>query len=256
MQVMANRGVTAYRRRPSSAPCHRSMSARGFGQALVEDDLGIDRRVVGPAVHHHLAHDGPDPVRLGSAERGVQARLVDRAVDHRGRRARAGEGAPRGRGQPLGRRRIEGTLEREDVALEPRQQVEPGAQAGVRELGQVGVEVDHAGEQDPWPQVDGRGCLLRASTRGSGEGDPTGAVHDQQPVGLVGRSAVVEGRQQAAAERERRAQGQVHARQASRRSTSPAVDLPRTKKDPDRSIRVVGTVGVRAQRFLPRTSMR
>ena len=111
------------------------------------------------------------------------------------------------------------------------------------------------GQEDPWPQVDGRGRLLRAIARGSGEGDPTGVIDDQQPVGLVGRSAVVERRQQAAAERERRAQGQVHARQASRRSTSPTVDLPRTKKDPDRSIRVVGTV-VRAQRFLPRTSMR
>ena len=118
-------------------------------------------------------------MRLGSAERGVQARLVDRSVDHRGRRARTGEGAPRGRGQPLGCRRIEGALEREDVPLEPRQQVESRPQTGVRELGQVRMEVDHAREQDPRPQVDGPGRLLWAITRGSGECDPTGAVHHQ-----------------------------------------------------------------------------
>ncbi len=212
--------------------------AGGFRQALVQDHLGIDGGVVGPPVHHHLAHDGPNPVRLGRAERGIQARLVDRAVDQGRRRARAREGAPRGGSEPLGRGFIEVTLEREDVPLEPRQQVEPGAETGVRELGQVGVEVDHAWEQDPWPQVDGCGHLPRASTGGSGEGDPTRAVNDQEPVGLVRRATVVEGRQQAAAERERRAQGQVHARQAIRRSRSldRSGDPPGRSRPPDRPV--------------------
>jgi hypothetical protein len=96
---------------------------RRLGQAAIEDGTRIDGRVVGDPIHHHLAHDGPDPVRFGRPERGVQARLVDGAVDHRGGRARGGERSPRRRREAFRGRLVETAFEREDVALEPRQQV-------------------------------------------------------------------------------------------------------------------------------------
>ena len=45
----------------------------------------LDGRVVGPAIHHHLAEDGPDAVRLGGLERGIHGGLVDDAVGQDGR---------------------------------------------------------------------------------------------------------------------------------------------------------------------------
>ena len=65
-----------------------------LAQGALEDRRGVDRRVVGQPIHHHLADDGPDPVRLGCPERGVQTGLVDRAVDERGRRAGGRERPP------------------------------------------------------------------------------------------------------------------------------------------------------------------
>ena len=129
---------------------------RGLAQGLLEDVGRLDDRVVRAAIHHHLADDRPDPVLLGRPERGIQARLVDRAVHEGRRRAGAGERAPRDRGQRLGGGFVEVALEREDVALEPRQQVQSGAEAGVRDLGQMGVQVDHARQEHPGSKIDGR----------------------------------------------------------------------------------------------------
>ena len=98
--------------------------------------------VVRPAVHHHLADDGADAVRLGRPERRVERGLVDRAVDQRGRRPGGGEGPVRRGCEALGRVLVEGALQREDVPLEPVEQVQPGPDAGVRQLRQVDVGVD------------------------------------------------------------------------------------------------------------------
>ena len=66
-----------------------------------------------------------------------------------------GERPERERREPFCGRLVEGPLEREDVAPQPRQQVEPRANARVGELGQVDVEVDHAGQHEQGPQVEG-----------------------------------------------------------------------------------------------------
>ena len=86
---------------------------------------------------------------------------------------------------------VEAALEREDVALEPGQQVQPGAEAGVRELRQVGVEVDHAGQEDP--RAAGR-CAARGRVGGRSAAAPAKAIRparvdDEQPIGLVARAA-------------------------------------------------------------------
>ena len=57
-------------------------------------------------------------------------------------------------GAALGGGHVELPLQREDVALEPGQQVEPGADAGVGQLRQVRVQVHQPGHQHPWPEVD------------------------------------------------------------------------------------------------------
>ena len=175
----------------------------------------VDGRVVGDPIHHHLADDGPDAVRLGRPERGVEARLVDRPVDQRGRRARRGEGAPGERREPLGGRRVEPALEREDVAVEPGQQVEtrrPGRHSGSGAGGR-------AGRPCPAARPTAAGRARRRGPRrgpfagrGAGVGQPAGAVDDDQAVGLVERAAVIERGQQPGAERERRCDGQVHGR--------------------------------------------
>jgi hypothetical protein len=92
----------------------------------------LDARVVAQPVHHHLAHHRPDAVPLGGPESGIQAGLVDRPVEHHRRAACGGEGTARGRCQALGGGFVEVALEREDVTLEPGQQVQPGAQPGIR----------------------------------------------------------------------------------------------------------------------------
>ena len=93
-------------------------------------------------------------MRLGGPERGIQAGLVDGAVDERRRRAGGRERPPGERREPLGLGLVEAALEREDVAVEPGQQVEPGAEPGVRELRQVRVQVDHPGHDDPGTEVE------------------------------------------------------------------------------------------------------
>src|SRR6478736_6795410 len=55
--------------------------------AALQDGVRGDPLVVREAIHHHLADDAPDAMRLRGAERGVQAVLPDRAVAHEGGRA-------------------------------------------------------------------------------------------------------------------------------------------------------------------------
>ena len=166
--------------------------------------------VVAQAIHHHLADDGPQPVRLGRPEGDLRGRLVDGRVDDRGRRPGGGEGPEGGRGQPLGVRLVELALHGEDVALEPGQQVQAGAEARVRELGQVGMEVDHAGQHEHRAQVDernvrpaGRRGLDRPRTRGTDRDDAAIGPDLDHAVRLVARAAGAEGRQDAGSKDER-----------------------------------------------------
>ena len=132
-------------------------------------------------------------MRLGSLERGVEARLVDRAVHERRRRARGSECAPRSGRDPFGGRDVEAALQREDVPLEPGEEVHAGAEPGVGQLRQVRVEVDHAGHEDPRPQVDdlgGRGVLVGGLPVGvrPGERDPPGGIDLDEPVRFEARA--------------------------------------------------------------------
>ena len=147
-------------------------------------------------------------MRLGSPERGVKARLVDRAVDERRGRARGRERPPGGRGHDVGPGCVEPAFQREDVALQPGQQVQAGAQPRVRQLRQVGMEVDHPWEQHQAGECQGRGSLRRTIRRGAGEGDPPIRVHDQEPVGLVPRPSVGKRCQQPGTEGEGRSLGE------------------------------------------------
>ena len=99
---------------------------------------------------------------------------------------------------------IEGTLQREDVALQPGQQVHAGAQAGGRDLRDVDVRVDQARHDHQRAQVD-RG--LRGPGRiggGADRADAAGLVDLDDAVGLPQRVALWQGAQQARSQRERR----------------------------------------------------
>ena len=135
-------------------------------------------------------------MRLGGPERAVHRGREDRAVGEDRRRSGGREGAKR-RWRQLGRGRrvVEAALQREDVALQPRQQVQSRTESGVGQLGQVGVEVDHPGQEHEWPQVDlaggrrrGRGAAGRARPAADAPrphpGDPPLAVDLDDPVAM------------------------------------------------------------------------
>ena len=242
--------------------------ARALGQALVQDRGRIDGRVVGDPIHHHLADDRPDAVRLGSPERGVQARLVDRAVDESGGRADCREGPPGGRSHPFGSRLVEGPFQRKDVAIEPGQQVQAGTEARGRELRQVRMQVDQPWHQDPGSEVPGVGERLgrRIGGRRHG-GDPPCGVDRDERVGLVARAAGGERRQEARPDGERGRARQVHAAKASRASRRPGHGTTRSteaagssrgvaRRAPARRQRFGASCAGAGQRFLPRTSIR
>ena len=147
-------------------------------------------------------------MRLGSPERGVEAGLVHRAVDERRGGAGGREGPPGGRCHDVGPGLVEPAFQREDVALQPGQQVQAGSQPGVRQLWQVGVEVDQPGEQHPAGERQRRRGLDRTIRRGAGEGDPPVRVDDQEPVRLVAGPAVGERCQQPGTEGEGRSLGE------------------------------------------------
>ena len=102
-------------------------------------------------------------------------------------------------------------LEREDVALEPGQEVKPGAEPGIRQLRQVGVEVDHARHQHERPEID-LGWRVpddgRPQVRRADPGDPPAGIdiHDSIPVERRG-TGVGRG-QDSAAQGKRRPVGQ------------------------------------------------
>ena len=83
-------------------------------------------------------------MRLGGRKGRIGRLLPDCGVGNDRRRARGGEGAPGRRRQDLGDPSVEVALEREDVPVQPGQQVEPAPEAGVGQLGQVRVEIDQA----------------------------------------------------------------------------------------------------------------
>ena len=121
-----------------------------------------------------------------------------------------GEGPPGERCQALGLGLVKATLEREDVSLEPGQQVQTGAEPGIGELGQMRVEIDHPRHDDPRTQVDGVleiGGHARDVGRGGrsswpGIGDASGCIDDDQPVGLMSGPARIERREQPSPDRE------------------------------------------------------
>ena len=127
----------------------------GFADRSLQDRRRVDRLVVGDPIHHHLAQDRPDAMLLGGPEGALHRGLVDRAVGQQGRRP-GGRERPERRGGEAGgvRLLVEPALQREDVAVEPGQEIEAGPEARVRQLRQVGVEVDHAGQEHERPEVD------------------------------------------------------------------------------------------------------
>ena len=147
-------------------------------------------------------------MRLGGAERRVERRLqtapyMTAVVVPAAANARNASGARRSAAASSN-----AALEREDVALEPVEQVEPGAQAGVRELRQVDMEVDQPGQQDQRPEVDRRVLgVRRLAATARRRRDPPGRVHLDPAVGLVARPAGGERRQDARTEDERRPVG-------------------------------------------------
>ena len=96
---------------------------------------------------------------LGRPERDVETGFEDRPIQDRRRRPGTGERPEGGRCQAYGGLLVEAAFEGKNVALEPGQEVEPGAQPGVRELRQVRVEVDQPGQDDEWPKIDDRTSL-------------------------------------------------------------------------------------------------
>ena len=177
-----------------------------LAEAGVEDAGRGQGVVVASAIHHHLADDRPDPVRLGGPERRVERRLEHRPVHHGGRRPGRGEGPERERRQALGGLLVERALEREDVAPEPGEEVEARADACVGQLRQVDVEVDHPGQHDQRAEIDDLAAASVGRPRADGR-DPSRGVHLDPSVRLVSRPAGGERRQDACPEHERRPVG-------------------------------------------------
>jgi hypothetical protein len=95
-------------------------------------------------------------VLLGGTERAVHGRLVDRPVGEERGGPGGGKRAECRWREAVGiRLRVEATLQRKDVSVQPAEEVQPEPEPGVRELRQVRVQVDHARQQDEGPQVDG-----------------------------------------------------------------------------------------------------
>ena len=173
---------------------------------------------------------------LGGAKRRVHRGFVDHAVGQDGRRAGGREGLEdRGR-EPLCDGRIRPrAFRRERDPVEPGQQVEGEAQPGIGQLGQVRVRVDHPGEHDPRPQVDGSGDHLGRGVRGGAHvGEPAGLVDHQQAVGLMTGPAGRQRRQDASADRERGRLRQIHGDRLAGRASADgkAASAPRGRVQP------------------------
>ena len=182
----------------------------GLAQGTIEDRRRFDRRVVGLAIHHDLAQDRPDPVGFRRPERDLHRGLVDDPIGQHGRRPCRREGLENSRRQTGGDSRVgPRALGREGQPVEPREEVQREAEARIRKLRQVGVEIDHPGEHDEGSEVVGGRRLGRAISRRSHEREAPGLVDENQPVGLVVGAAGREGRQQARTQRKGGAEWQT-----------------------------------------------
>ena len=145
--------------------------------------IGQDGR--GVAVHHHLAGDQPGAARLGLREQGVDRLRVNRAVDHRGRRAVAQQLVHEEGGIGGGVGRVgEFLLLDEGVFFQPVQQLRPvgGDDLGLREMD---VGVDEARQHQPAAMVVDRDAVRHlAAQRGPvpHRGDAAIDPDQQQPV--------------------------------------------------------------------------
>ncbi len=215
-----------------------------LGERPRQDRGRIDRRVVRDPVHHHLADDRPDPVRLGRPECGIEARLVDRPVDKRRRRPGRRERAPGGRRDTIGRLDVEPALQREDVPLEPGEQVHPRPEPGVREL--------RAGARGGRPSPAAR---PRAADRSQTARAPHALrTRRRMPVDRSRRPRS-DHQVRTASRRPRAASGRAReGRMAARQGDPPRQASGHETTRIDDPGREVGRS--RAQRFLPRTSSR
>ena len=125
-----------------------------------------------------------------------------RVGDHR-RRAGGGERAERGGRLALGHGPVVRALEREDVSVEPGEQVEPAAQPRVRQLRQVRVQVDQAGHEHQRPNVQDRCGRRSAGTQGSTRAIRPSASTSSRPSSDVQLAAIGQRRQEPGTERER-----------------------------------------------------
>ena len=156
---MANRGVTAYRKAPVVAAMPARDEIRRLAQRLVEDGRRLDDRVVRAPIHHHLADDRPDPVGLGGSERGVEARLVDRAVHERGGGAGGRERPPRDWAPAL-RRRPRRSRARAGRCSGPARSAGPAPPRGRRSGAAAGARADRP-SRAAGPTAAGRGRRRR-----------------------------------------------------------------------------------------------
>ena len=128
--------------------------------------------------------------------------LPQRGVgDHRGRTG-GGEGAQGGGRGALSHGSVIAALERENVSVQPGQQVQATTKTGVRQLRQVGVEVDQPRHDHERAQIDdGRGRRLGIPPRPHPH-DATISGDLDQPVIEVEGASVGQRRQQARAKGE------------------------------------------------------
>ena len=116
------------------------------------DFFGLEGAVAG-GVDHGLAHDDAQPGLLGGGEGGVAGVFVDAGVEEGGGGAVAGEFGEEGGGLFAAFGAGEVALQGEDVFAQPGEEVAFGAgDGGV--LGEVGVKVDEAGQDEPLGVVD------------------------------------------------------------------------------------------------------
>ena len=128
----------------------------------------------------------------------VGAVLEHGAVDECGRRASRGQSSIELRRQAPSSIGVELTLEREDVAPQPGQQIETSAKTGVGPLRKMGVEIDEPGHDDQRTQVCVRPSLVLSARRPRLDArQPTGCIDLDQRVVEETSATVRERRQQA-----------------------------------------------------------
>ena len=193
-----------------------------LAQARLQDLVARQSIVVGDAVHHDLADDRADAVRLGRPEAGVQAVRPDGAVARERRRADGGHGAVDLWRQALGRRR-RGTRARAGRRSAPARPAGP-CPAPRPAAGTWGMWT--CVSTNPGMTTSGRRSMACSTARGARRPpraprrcDPRVDVDDA--VRLPARGAIGQRRQQARTQAERRSirEGDWHGRE--RRTVAP-----------------------------------